>query len=534
MISKTDYLLYRECSKNAWLKIHRPDLYYANELSDFEKSIIETGNEVESLARKLFPTGILIDGRDIIAQEKTSVIIQALTKETSAANDADVQSIFQPVFVKSGFMAAIDLLQYSHKSKSFTLYEIKATNALKEKTHLYDLAYQVNLLKMCGLNIDEIKLLHLNPKYVRNGDLDLLKLFATDDVTQLVNELLESVMDEMQAALSFLTSEEEPLGHCSCIYKGRSSHCTSFKHWNPGIPEYSVHDIARIGVSKAKLTELIDGNIFDVGNIPEEIELSEIQKNQVDVHISGRPIIKKDSISRELSSLQFPLYFIDYETYPSAVPRFDGFSPYQQIPFQYSLHIIEKAGDLMSSTYKPLHQEFLHTGSNDPTGPFLESLMKNIGKIGSVIVWNKKFECKINDELAKRVASLEIGPNARKFIDDVNGRVYDLMDIFSKQHYVHKGFQGSTSIKYVLPVIAEIAGGQAELSYKKLAIREGGTASMKWNEMSTGMCVNEKTGEKSTLSAEDRKQIAQDLLKYCALDTYAMYAIWKHLWELCK
>ena len=70
-LSKTDYILYRECPKNVWYKIHRPDIYSQSELSDFEKSIMETGNEVEQIARKLFPSGILIERRDEKGQETT-------------------------------------------------------------------------------------------------------------------------------------------------------------------------------------------------------------------------------------------------------------------------------------------------------------------------------------------------------------------------------------------------------------------------------------------------------------------------------
>ncbi len=545
IVSKTDYLLYRECQKNAWLKIHKPDVYYSNELSDFEKSIIETGNEVEAEARLLFPTGILIEGRDVVAQEKTAKLVADLAKET-----APVQTLFQPVFVKDGFMAAVDVLQYEAATKSYSIYEIKASNQVKEKLHLYDLAFQVNLLKMCGLTIGKICLLHLNPKYIRKGDLEITRLFVPDDVSTQVNERLDEVAVEMQKASEYLSPTKEPGGPCECIYKGRSSHCTTFNYSNPEVPEYGVHDIARIGLSKAKLIELIDGNIFHIDKIPEEIELSEIQKNQVDAFITSRTKIERDKIATELSALQFPLYFIDYETFPSAIPRFDGFSPYQQIPFQYSLHIVESATDLAKTGYEPVHREFLHVGSDDPSGPFLESMHKDIGKIGSIIVWNKKFECKINDELARRVSefsdagNVSDSANVRNFIDDVNTRVYDLMDIFSKQYYVHKDFQGSTSIKYVLPVIASMGsgasanggtsaeGGADKLSYKKLDIREGGTASMKWNEMTTGLRVDDESGEKIALSKAEQSKIAGDLLKYCALDTYAMYAIWKHLWEL--
>ncbi len=182
---------------------------------------------------------------------------------------------------------------------------------------------------------------------------------------------------------------------------------------------------------------------------------------------------------------------------------FDGFSPYQQIPFQYSLHIVEKEGG------KPIHKEFLHTGSDNPSEPFAKSLQSHIGLKGNVIVWNKKFECKINNELTRRI------PEAKAFLEDINARVYDLMDIFSKQFYVHKDFKGSTSIKYVLPVLAP------ELSYKKLEIKEGGTASQKWNEMTTG-----------EIPQKEKVYIAENLKKYCELDTFAMYAIWKHLFEM--
>jgi len=495
VISKTDFLLYRECKKNAWLKIHRPDIYYNRELSEFEKAMIETGNEVEEYARKLFPTGILIEGRDDKAALQTKKLI--------AQNSG---TVFQPVFVIDGLMAAIDILQYDKDSKSWTLLEVKASNSVKDKLHLADAAFQVELLHRCGIKLGMIGLLHLNPKYVRNGELDLIKLFITDDVGQILKDMQPQIAAEIEGALAYLTSDTEPNGPCECVYKGRSQHCTTFSYSNPHIPEYSVHDIARIGVSKSKLTELIDGNIFHLHEIPEHIELSDIQTNQVHTKIAQRPIIHKDKINGELRGLKFPLYFIDYETFPAAIPRFDGFSPYQQIPFQYSLHKVEHREDI---GVEPDHFEFLHTENSDPSAAFAHSLEKHIGPIGTIIVWNKKFECKINEELAKRL------PQVREFIDGLNARVYDLMDIFSKQYYVHPDFYGSTSIKYILPILAP------DLSYKKLEIQEGGTATQKWNEMMTG-----------NLESSEKAQIATNLKEYCKLDTYAMYRIWKYLQNL--
>jgi hypothetical protein len=280
---------------------------------------------------------------------------------------------------------------------------------------------------------------------------------------------------------------------CDCIYKTRSNHCTTFAFSNPKIPEYGVHDISRL--SQKKLMELVDSGIFLLEHIPEDFELTEKQRNQVDLAVRAFPLIRNDLIKEELAGLTYPLYFLDYETFACALPRFDGFSTYSHIPFQYSLHIVERPGA------EPIHREFLYEGADDPTPHFARSMQGHIGPKGSVIVWYKPFECGRNREIARRL------PQFRAFYDDIDARVYDLRDIFVKQYYVHKDFKGKTSIKKVLPVLAP------GLSYKGLEIREGGTASQKWNELISG-------GDPA---------IAGHLKKYCELDTYAMYAIWKHL-----
>lgn len=489
LLSKTDYILFRECPKNTWYKIHKPDLYYKDELSDFEKHIIETGNEVELVARQLYPGAVLIEGRGEAAQKLTQELI---AKKQSV--------IFQPVFVKDNFMAAVDILEYSQSTDSFDITEIKASNEVDKKRHYYDLAFQVNLLKRCGLKIGKINLMHLNPEYTRFGKLDIKALFAVDDVTLEISELGEEVKLEMEQALKYLASEIEPPGSCVCLYKGRSNHCTTFHHSNPAVPKYSVHDISRIGLSKKKLAELIDGSHYHLHEVPEEMELSDGQRNQVNSYNFDKILMSKEGIREELKNLVYPIYFIDYETFPSAVPMFDGFSPYQQIPFQYSLFVLEKPGAELR------HFEFLADIATDPSAAFAESMQKQIGKVGSIIVWSKKFECTINKQIAERV------PEAAEFITDVNNRVYDLMDVFTKQHYVHKDFKGSTSIKKVLPVLAP------ELSYKELAIQEGGTAASSWIKLIGG-----------ELSSVEKSQLRKDMLAYCKLDTFAMVRILEEL-----
>jgi hypothetical protein len=488
-LSKTDYLIYRGCRKNAWLKSNRPDVYHQSGLSEFDLSIIETGNEVELEARKLFPGGALIEGRDTAAREATVAHIERKTP-----------ILFQPVFMRDNFLAALDILQYNADAGGYFLYEVKASSHVKEDEHLPDLAFQMVLLEGSGIRIVKSHIVHLNSGYSRLGNLDTGRLFTIADVTDAVQKLTAATKAEMAIAQQYLSQDAEPKGHCDCIYKGRSNHCTAFRYSNPDVPEYSVHDLARIGSSKAKLAKLVDNSIFHLENLPADIGLSVPQQNQVDTYVQNRTLILRDKIAEELNGLQYPIYFLDYETCPAAIPRFDGFAAHQQIPFQYSLHILDRPDGALR------HEEFLSTTPNDPSFAFVASLRQHIGDEGSIVVWNKTFETGINKDLGKRI------PDAKEFLDAFNGRVYDLRDVFTKQFYVHKDFRGGTSIKDVLPVLAP------ELSYKDLAIQEGGTASQTWDKIASG-----------TVSQAEKETLARNLKAYCERDTYAMYVIWRHL-----
>jgi hypothetical protein len=491
MLTKTQYLYFRECAKDAWYRIHRPDI--VDEPSAFEESLRQTGNEVELVARTLFPDGVLVKGNRTKVQEATQEYLNTYTPV-----------LFQAAFLKDNFFAALDILQFHSEDGTYSIYEVKATNDIDKKTHYHDLAFQVNLASLCGLNIKNAFVIHLNKEYIRKGALDINQLFSIKNVTETVQEIRQEVMEQMHQALAYLSRESEPKGvSCSCIYKGRSSHCATFAYSNPRVPAYGVHDISRIGAAKERLQSLIDVNIFELKDIPQDMEFSLAQRNQIDAYVQDRNIISLHGIQEELAQLKFPLYFLDYETFPSAIPRFDGFSPYQQIPFQYSLFVLDEPGS------KPRHYEFLHSHNEDPSRYFAQSLQRHIGPEGSVIVWSKQFECGINEALAKR------NPEYKEFITQLNARVYDLMDIFSKQFYVHKDFKGRVSIKSILPVLVP------ELSYKTLQIQEGGTASQKWNELTAS----------DTVPAAKEK-IINDLKEYCKMDTYAMYKIWHHVYQL--
>jgi len=475
------------------LRLRKPELVDSFTLTEFDKHLLEQGNEVEAHARQLFPGATLISATGDQAVEETRRLM------------ADrVDAIFQATFLVDGFFAKCDVLKRGAVPGTWDLFEIKGTNAKKEgnedRDHISDLTFQKHVLELAGVTVDRANIVHLNKKYIRAGDLDVRALFTVSDSTDQVDALSAGLLEEMHAAREYLNQANEPNVGCDCHLSGRSRHCRTFAYSHPEIPEYSVHDIVRIGQSKKKIEYFMDERIFVIDEVPDEYELGDAQQMQVRAHKSQKPIIDVGEIERILGSYTFPLYFFDYETYAPAIPAFDGFGPYVRIPFQFSLHVLRDAET------EPEHVEYLQLDRSDPTRAVAQLLDQYIDPKGTVIVWYAPFERGVNKEIGDRLSAYAT-QMAR-----INGQVRDLRDIFSKQHYVHPDFRGSTSIKDVLPVLVP------ELSYDGLMIKEGTAASEQWWAMTA-----------AGTEAAERAIIADALRTYCKLDTYAMYAIWKTL-----
>ncbi len=532
IISKSDYILWRECPNNVWVKKHKPDEYVRFKVSEFEQSLAEMGNEVERLARGMFPDGYLVEKRSEGAQELTEKLMADKTPV-----------IFQAVFSTDKYMAATDVLKWNESAGAYDLYEIKMSsteesedgavetaggskekkpirpNKRKEEQYENDLAFQTKVMQLCNITVNKKYLVRLNKKYVRLGELDFTpgKLFIIEDKTETIDGIIPHVEAEMERAQEFLSQKEISTDPCPCYYKGRGSHCTAFSYLNPQVPKYSVHDLNRIGNSKKYLKELLDEGIITIDQVPEDERLEPkkvskkseeprmskpIKLNQVRAHKTQEPIIDMEAIKAELNSLTFPLYFLDYETYPTAIPPFTGYHPYQHIVFQYSLHVLHDAES------EPEHYEFINF-VGDPAEKIVASLKEHIGPTGTVISWYKKFENSRNKELASSV------PLEFDFLMDVIKRTYDLMDIVDNQYYVHPGFLGRSSIKKVLPILAP------DLSYKTLGVQNGTEAIESYRKITEG-----------ELEGEEASQKEEEMLEYCKLDTYAMYRIWKFFYEL--
>lgn len=490
-LSKTNFLIYRDCAHNAWVKMHKPEVYRAKPLSVFDQNIIETGNEVDDLARGLFPGGAAVERAEF---DRTMQLVKS-----------HQSVIYQAAFQTDRYVIACDILIWNGERAAYDLYEVKASTSgddkkAKDELYTYEIGFQTVVLRDVGVPLGKQYLVRLNSQYVRGDTLDLQVLFTREDFTERVEAILGSFAQEMATASDVLQSKKPLPSPCQCIYKGRSSQCTTFDFSNPTVPGYSVHHISRIGNSKARLRDLVDRNILAITDVPDEFDLSDKQRNQVRAAKTNREVVDTAAIAKLLDGYGFPLAFFDYETYAAGVPRFAGYRPFDHIPFQFSL-------DVMGDDAGPVeHHEFLFTERCCPDHALIAALRQSMPASGSIVTWNKSFEMTINKRLAER------NPQDTTFIEALNARVVDLMEVFSSQAYVHPAFRGSTSIKAVLPALVP------DLSYKTLEIQEGGSASDAWNRIVTG---NPDSGE------VDR--VRRALLTYCGLDTRAMWEIWRML-----
>ncbi|MCC6455127.1 MAG: DUF2779 domain-containing protein [Caldilineaceae bacterium] len=466
--------------KRLWIEERAPEKLGA--ASSTQSQLFLQGSEVGRLARTRFPTGKLIVG-----------LGKAALTATQAALAAGETCLFEAAFVHDDLFVRCDIL-WRRPDGAWTLVEVKSTTGVKAH-HLHDLAVQQWVLAGQGIEVAAVQVMHVNNSTCVYPHLE--SLFVTMDVTKGVARLLRRVPKiarGLRRQVAQSTMPDVEIGtHCFTPFP-----CPARRYCWQHVPPHSIFTIPRI--SPRNLTALLQLGILRVQEIPADFSLSAPQWAYIGRVISGRAEIAHDRIRERLSALHYPIYFLDFETYAYAVPRFQGMRPYQQLPFQYSLHVLEADGTLR-------HVEYLHMTPNDPRAALALRLAQDIGPVGSVVVYNARFERGVLHELARLL------PREEAALRGMIGRLWDQLDVF-RNDYLDPAFEGSNSIKRVLPVLAP------ELSYDDLAVQRGDQAQAVWRALL------------QTKDRARREELAANLRAYCHRDTLAMVAIHQALGRL--
>ena len=483
-MSKSKYCRGIQCEKILWLEKNRPDL-----IGKKDESRMKTGQNVGEIAK-----GIFGDYTDI-AYDKDMAKRVEMTKD---ALDDGSEIITEASFLFDDNFCSVDILR--NLSDGVEIYEVKSSTEIKD-VYLDDISYQYFVLEKCNLNVKKAAIVYINNEYIRGDELDLNQLFRIEDITDIARQKQDEIKSNIDAIRDFMQNHgplSEPSSeidmHCFNPYE-----CEFWDYCTRDLPKPNVFDIHGMWKSK-KIEKYHEGKVSFEDLKNEKLNPKYLQ--QIDFEINGRePKINMQAICDVLDSLKYPLYFIDYETCQHAIPEFPKTKPYQQIPFQYSLHIIRNEGGPLE------HREFL-ADENDENmiRTFAESMIGDMDWDGSVIVYNKAFESSRNREIGEMY--LEYKSEMERF----NSNIVDLMVPFKSRDYYTKEMKGSYSIKYVLPALYP---DDPDLDYHALpVVHNGGEASAAF------LTLKDKT-------ADEREEIRHGLLEYCKLDTLAMVKIWE-------
>lgn len=489
-ISKSDYMLY--LIHPAWIWYRKHDKNKLPPLSEELQVIFDEGHEFEEWAEKIFDYGFKLGFTNYDEY-------LLMTGHTQDALNRGEKRIFQGRFEYQNLTCIVDVLEKAETG--FNLYEIKSSTSIKPE-HIDDLAFQYYVLKNHGLDIEKMYVIHVNKEYIKQGDIDPKGISVKVDVTDEVKLKLADVNKNLPDVIKVVENSTPPDLSPRYAKSKFSEWLKVYKHLNGGLDKYCIYNLARFN---AKLCgELEDLDVKLICNIPDSIKLHSKQFGQTQAIKQDKQLIELQRIKEFLNAIKYPVYFLDYETMSSVIPYFDGTKPYQQIPFQYSLYVLENPNSEL------MHLEYLHTDPTIPCLPLLKKLKEDIGTEGTIFVWHEIFEKSRNTEMG------EIFPEYKDFMTSVNERIIDLKIPFSSDWFIDKDFMGSASIKDVLPVLIK------DLSYKDLGIQGGSVAQRIWMET----ILKNK-------NLERKNEILEQLLDYCNLDTLAMVRLYDLLNKLC-
>ena len=469
-LSKSQFIRGLQCPKSLYLYKTQPDL--RDPVSDAQEAIFQAGTDVGIVAQGLFPGGKVIpyDGMSLDDQKKL----------TQAEMAAGTPILYEPAFQFDKVFVKADILR--KVEEEWDLYEVKGGTGIKE-VYLKDIAFQYYVLKNSGLPIRKAYLVYINNQYVRNGALDLDQLFLFEEVTQKAIEREGLVREEIGRLRGILAGGLPGIDigeHCSdpypCDFQG---HCWAH------IPEYSVLDLVKRG---ANPWDLYRQGFLRLEDIPKEL-LSPVQLLQVEAYLDQKEFVNAEGIRDFLSTLWYPLYFLDFETFMTAIPIYDGTKPYQQVPYQYSLHSLQGEHSGLG------HSEFLAPPKTDPRRPLVEKLVGDIPDNACVLAYNASFEKTILNQLA------DWFPEHRQALEEIIDNLRDLAVPFRSRDIYRWEMKGSYSQKMVLPAL--IPG----MTYQGMEISDGGMAMEGYFRMCEGQ------------DPDEIEKVRKALLEYCRMDT---------------
>ncbi len=476
LLTKSKFLYGVQCPRLLWIAVNQPDLIPQPDAAT--QFLFDQGQQVGELAKKLYPDGIDVPQDSFMGNINRTKELLALRKP-----------LFEAGVMSGKLFSRTDILNPVNDDE-WDIIEVKSSTEVKD-INIDDVAFQKICWEESGIKIGRTFLAYINNKYVKNGEINPEELFFIEDITERVEEISDATRDRIYEMLRIIGQTDCPealIGTCcSDPYE-----CALMGNCWAELPENNVFTLYYGG---KKSCALYDNGIVEISDIPDAYKLSDKQQIQRSC-VSGNGVhVDKNGIKNFLGVLEYPLHYLDFETFSTAIPLYDGTRPYQNVPFQFSLHTQDSPNGGLN------HYWYLAGGDGDPRAGLISALRKYIGEKGSIVAYNKSFEENVLKELATAF------PEYAGWINGILPRFIDLITPFRDFAYYNPVQHGSASLKKVLPAIT----GDG---YEGMAIARGDDASLAYLEMAFGNITDEKINA-----------IRRNLLAYCGLDTEAMARI---------
>ena len=478
-LSKSRITAFEQCPKRLWLSVHRPE---AGATDNASKAGLAAGNDVGMVACELHPDGVMVE-----AEPNLTAALE--TTATLLAHDHP-GPIFEATFQHEGVLIRADIIARDGEGK-WQLAEVKSSTGPKEY-HIGDLATQVWVMEAAGITLSGAAVRHLNRGFVLEREGDYTGLFQDAELLELVRPIAAQrplVVAKARATLAGDEPSREPGDHCTVPFACEfSDYCNS--HLPVG-PEWPVTVLPN-GAGKSWLGK----GITDLLELDETV-LPEKHARIVRATRSGVPDHDVEGARRAIEGWSCPRVWLDFETIAFPVPRWIGTRPYQQVPFQFSVHV-EKSDSTI------IHREFLSLDGADPRRACADALIAAIPANATVIAYNAPFEKGVLRDLAA------LFPDLKAALLDMAQQTVDLLPV-TRNNWYHRDQRGSWSIKAVLPTMTS-------LDYNSLDVKDGTAAQQAYLD-----AIRPETSD------EQRSLISQGLKAYCAQDTWAMLAMARFL-----
>ena len=439
-----------KCERSLWLLEHKPELRQVP-----NEGTLERGTEIGKLAQQYFPGGELVVPNGSVPSHKTA-------DKTLDLIQRGVKTLYEATFIYDGILVAVDILQ--KEKDGWHIYEVKSSTEVEEY-HILDASTQFYVVSKCLDEVLAAHIIHINNKYVRKGKIDVKKLFKCEDVTKEVRNKQQDIVDAAGKFKTLIASGHEPSSCQKCCKKWYD--CDFLEYCFPS-PAHTV---------------------------------------------SRKKTVDEDKVRKFVGQFEYPVAHLDFESIQPVVPLWDNSRPYQQIPFQYSIHLQREP----DSKYE--HFEYLAVSdiAIDPREALIKQLIDNLKDAETVFAYNCAFERSRIKEMA------EDFPKYSSQLMKISKKIFELGEPFSKGYYqfddLDKGIWGPQrkwSIKQILPRI------NPDLSYDKLDEVHNGTQAQ-----DIFMELYDKNNPKNTPQRIEKTR--KNMLAYCGQDTSSMVDIWEEL-----